>query len=238
MTEWKMVHGKDDDPLGPATYVAEAYGVKFNPPIAQAEVGALIGKLGVAMREYVATIVAANDKMRKAVPLEKSKKALAENILRHIMESHRKETGQTLVMVQGESQTTTTQQTVSEHKTLAEKYNAYEGTLAEWDLNRAIIVRSCEDYVLRLESVGAIRSSMKVTVRDLVHHLKEELSFFTEEYAEKVLATLVSDGWVLFNSEGETRILPYGKGVPGYDAKRCAADHPAWSRSIEDPWLL
>ena len=37
---------------GPKTYVAEAYGVKFNPPLAQAEVGALIGKLGLAMREY------------------------------------------------------------------------------------------------------------------------------------------------------------------------------------------
>jgi len=238
MSEWKMVHGEGDDPLGPKTYVAEAYGVKFNPPLAQAEVGALISKLGVAMREYVATIVAANDKMRKAVPSEKSKKALAENILRHIMENHREETGQTLVMVQGESQTTTTQEVVSEHKTLAEKYNAYEGTLAEWDLNRALIVRCCEDYVLQMESIGTPRPSMKVTLRGLVDTLTNELPFFSEEYAEKVLATLISDGWVLFNSEGETRILPYGKGVPGYDATKCAADHPAWSRSIEDSWLL
>lgn len=239
MTEWKMVHGEGDDPLGPKTYVAEAYGVKFNPPIAQAEVGALIGKLGKAMREYVATVVAANDKMRAHVPSDKAQKALAENILRQIMENHRKETGQTLVFVQGESQETTTETNmVSEHKTLAQKYNAYEGTLANWDLNRALIVRCCEDHVLEMESIGTHRSSMRVTLRDMVERLSKELPFFTEEYHERVLPTLISDGWVLFNSEGETRLLPYGKDVPGYDSKKCAADHPAWSRKLEDPWVL
>ena len=239
MTEWKMVHGEGDDPLGPKTYVAEAYGVKFNPPLAQAEVGALIGKLGLAMREYVKTIVDANTKMRKAVPDDKTKKALAEKILLQIMENHREETGQTLVMVQGKSQAAPTAEvSVSEHKTLAEKYDAYDGSMPAWDLNRAVLVRACEDYVLQMESVGTARSGMRVTLRLLVEELTEKIPFFTEDYAQKLLPTLVSDGWVLFNAGGETRILPYGKGVPGYDASKCAADHPMWSRKLEDPWLL
>jgi hypothetical protein len=239
MTEWKMVHGEGDDPLGPKTYVAEAYGVKFNPPIAQAEVGALIAKLGKAMREYVVTIVTANEKMRKSVPSDKSQKALAEKILQQILENHRAETGQTLIMVQGKGQTTNeVAEEASEHKTLAEKYNAYEGALAPWDLNRALIVRCCEDYVLGLESVGTVRSNMSVTLRKLLEELKENLPFFTEEYNEQVLPTLISDGWVLFNAQGETRVLPYGKGVPGYSPSKCAADHPMWSRKLENTWAL
>lgn len=241
MSEWKMVHGEGDDPLGPKTYVAEAYGVKFNPPLAQAEVGALIGKLGVAMREYVQTIVDANTKMRKAVPSDKTKKALAEKILFHIMEGHREATGQTLVMVQSKSQDApaeSTEKLVSEHKTLAQKYDAYDGGMPAWDLNRAVLVRACEDYVLQMESIGTARSAMRVTLRLLVEELEKSVPFFTDDYAQKLLPTLISDGWVLFNTGGETRILPYGKGVPGYDASRCAADHPMWSRNIEDPWLL
>lgn len=234
-----MVHGEGDDPLGPKTYVAEAYGVKFNPPIAQAEVGALIAKLGKAMREYVETIVSANNKMRKSVPSDKNLKMLAEKILQQIIENHRAETGQTLVMVQGESQvekTSTIEK--SEHKTLAEKYNAYEGALAPWDLNRALIVRCCEDYVLALEAKGTQRGSMSVTLRGLVEQLTKELPFFTEHYHEHVMPTLISDGWVLFNAQGETRLLPYGKGVPNYDSKKCSADHPMWSRKLNEPWDL
>ena len=239
MTEWKMVHGEGDDPLGPKTYVAEAYGVKFNPPISQAEVGALIAKLGKAMREYVKTITDAHDKMYKSIPDDKSMKALAQNILRQIVANHRKETGQTLVFVEGDSQEKISQPTnVSEHKSLAQKYNAYDGALANWDLNRALIVRCCEDYVLEMESVGTLRSGMRVTLRNLIEKLNGELPFFNDLYAEKVLPTLISDGWVLFNHEDETRLLPYGKGVPTYDESKCAADHPAWSRKLEDPWVL
>lgn len=239
MTEWKMVHGEGDDPLGPKTFVAEAYGVKFNPPIHQVEIGTLIASLGKAMRTYVGEIVEANDKMRRSIPSDKSKKALAEKILSQIVNNHREETGHTLVFVQGAGQQTQSTDVISsDHKTLAQKYSAYDGALAEWDLNRALIVRSCENYVLEMESIGTKRIAMQVTLRHLVERLNEEVPFFNEEYASKVLPTLISDGWVLFNHSGETRLLPYGKGVPSFDASKCAADHPAWSRELEDPWIL
>ena len=100
MTEWKMVHGEGDDPLGPKTYVAEAYGVKFNPPISQVEVGALIAKLGKAMREYVKTLDA-HDKMYKSI-LMTNRWAQAKYFAR-LWESSKKNR-QTLVFVEGESQ--------------------------------------------------------------------------------------------------------------------------------------
>ena len=60
----------------------------------------------------------------------------------------------------------------------------------------------------------------------------------TESLASHLLPTLISDGWVLFNLDGETRLLPYGEGVPNYDASKCALDHPMWTRDLEIPWVV
>ena len=149
MTEWKMVHGEGDDPLGPKTYVAEAYGVKFNPPLAQAEVGALIGKLGLAMREYVKTIVDANTKMRKAVPDDKTKKALAEKILLQIMENHREETGQTLVMVQGKVK-------------LPPQRRSASANTKRWQRSTMLTMAQCQRGIL----IELCSESLKITCSD------------------------------------------------------------------------
>ena len=61
MTEWKMVHVRDD-PLV-LRHMWLRHGVKFNPPLAQAEVGALTVSRSCD-EEYVKTIVDANTKMR------------------------------------------------------------------------------------------------------------------------------------------------------------------------------
>ena len=66
MTGWKYVHGKGDDPLGAPTYVESAYGVKFDPPVSQAEMGKMIGTLGASVRQYVEETVAANKKLKNA----------------------------------------------------------------------------------------------------------------------------------------------------------------------------
>ena len=44
MNQWTYVHGEGDDPLGAPTYVETAYGVKFDPPVSQAEMGKMISK--------------------------------------------------------------------------------------------------------------------------------------------------------------------------------------------------
>jgi hypothetical protein len=105
----------------------------------------------------------------------------------------------------------------------------------ENDLNRAFVVRACEDYVLKeLQRVG-IRSKLSVTLKKLIDYVVRELPF-AAEFADVLMPTLKAEGWVLFNHEGETRILPYGEGVPAYDAKLCNLDHPMWSRTLGIKW--
>ena len=241
MTEWKYVHGKGDDPLGAPTYVESAYGVKFDPPVPQSEMGRVIGTLGASVRQYVEEMVAANKKLRAGMPTDENQKILAHKLLEEILKRHQEETGETFMISKGGSQTTTetTEDTsVSEHKTLAEKYGAHSGAMNERDLNRAFLVRCCENYVLELNEKADSRIQIRVTLRDLLEKTTQELPFMGDLLGDVLLPTLISDGWVLFNQSGETRILPYGKGVPNYDASKCAMDHPMWSRNVEDSWVV
>ena len=239
MTEWRYVHGEGDDPLGAPTYVASAYGVKFDPPVSQTEMGRMIGTLGNAVRLYVEQMITANDQLSAAVPEDESQKALAGKLMEQILKEHQKETGATFVFKSGESQQTKTPEVdVSEHKSLAEKYGAYLGAMNEKDLNRAFLVRCCEDYVLGLDKTANSRIQIRVTLRDLLEEATKELPFMAGFLSDALLPTLISDGWVLFNHDEETRLLPYGKGLPSYDASKCAMDHPMWSRNIDDPWVV
>jgi len=240
MTEWKYIHGKGDDPLGAPTYVESAYGVKFDPPVSQADMGKMIGVLGASVRQYVEEMIAANHKLKNAMPRDASQKVLAEKLLAEVLKVHQQETGETFMIQTGDSQTTQTTEdnSVSDHKSLAEKYGAYGGAMAEQDLNRAFLVRCCEDYVLKLNKRADSRMQVRVTLRDLLEQAAEALPFMTDLLGKALLPTLMSDGWVLFNHANETLLLPYGKGVPNYDASKCAMDHPMWSRNVNDPWVV
>jgi hypothetical protein len=90
---------------------------------------------------------------------------------------------------------------------------------------------------LELEKKATTRGQIRVTIRDLLAKVGDKLPFM-KEGGSRLIPTLVSDGWVLFNVDEETRILPYGKGVPNYDASKCAVDHPMWSRTLEEPWVV
>ena len=241
MTGWKYVHGKGDDPLGAPTYVESAYGVKFDPPVSQAEMGKMIGTLGASVRQYVEESIAANKKLKNAMPEDESHRALARKLLNEIMKQHQEETGESFVILKGGSQKTNTPKQeviISEHKMLVEKYGAERGAMSERDLNRGFLVRCCENYVLALEQKADSRIQIRVTLRDLLEHATKELPLMADILSKALLPTLVSDGWVLFNQDGETRILPYGKGVPSYDASECSADHPMWSRNLDDQWVV
>lgn len=241
MTGWKYVHGKGDDPLGAPTYVESAYGVKFDPPVSQAEMGKMIGTLGASVRQYVEETIAANKKLKNAMPKNESHRALARKLLNEVMKQHQEETGESFIILKGESQKTQTPKQeviISEHKMLVEKYGAYSGAMNEQDLNRGLLVRCCENYVLALEQKADSRIQIRVTLRDLLEHATKELPFMVDVLSKSLLPTLVSDGWVLFNQDGETRTLPYGKGVPSYDASECSADHPMWSRNLDDQWVV
>jgi len=240
MTGWEYVHGEGDDPLGAPTYVKKAYGVVLNPPISQAEMGQMISKIGIAIREYVEAMIAANALLRAATPSDESLKAIANKLMKDTLNRHTEETGQTFIVMKGGQETDDepTPPPVSQHKTLAEKYGAYKGEMKEKDLNRAFLVRSCENHVLELEQQATTRGQIRVTIRDLLERATTELPFMTDIIGASLIPTLISDGWVLFNVDDETRILPYGKGVPNYDASKCAVDHPMWSRTLGEPWVV
>lgn len=240
MTEWKYVHGKGDDPLGAPSYVSQAYGVKFDPPMPQAEMGKVIATLGTAARQYVEAMISANDKLKKATPEDSSLKALAEKLLAQVLKQHQQETGETFAFRSGASQSTQQpkQAPLGQHKALVKKYNADVGAMSEDDLNRGLLVQSCENYVLELNAKVDSRIQIRATLRDLLERASEDLSFMKEHLPDALLPTLVSDGWVLFTHNNEVRLLPYGKGVPSYDASKASNDHPMWSRSLEDVWEL
>lgn len=240
MTGWEYVHGEGDDPLGAPTYVKKAYGVTLDPPVSQAEMGQVISRIGIAIREYVEAMIAANETLRAATPSGASMKAITTKLMRDTLNRHTEETGQTFIVMKGGQETTDepTPEPVFEHKTLAEKYGAYKGEMQVNDLNRAFLVRACEDHVLELEQQATTRGQIRVTIRDLLAKATDELPFMTESIGAALIPTLISDGWVLFNVDDETRILPYGKGVPNYDASKCAVDHPMWSRTLGEPWVV
>ncbi len=91
---WKYTHGENDDPLGPGTYVSEAHGVTFDPPLSEAEVGALIGMMSEKAEVFVKQCVQANAQLRKHLPEPGSKRELAMKILMLLIDSHRATTGE------------------------------------------------------------------------------------------------------------------------------------------------
>jgi len=201
----------------------------------------MIGTLGASVRQYVEETIAANKKLKNAMPKDESHRALARKLLNEIMKQHQEETGESFIILKGGSQKTQTPKQeviISEHKMLVEKYGAERGAMNEQDLNRGFLVRCCENYVLALKQKADSRIQIRVTLRDLLEHATKELPFMADMLSKALLPTLVSDGWVLFNQDGETRILPYGKGVPSYDASECSADHPMWSRTLDDQWVV
>jgi len=238
MTGWKYVHGEGDDPLGAPTYVAFAHGVKFDPPMPQSEMARMIGTLGTAVRHYVEAMIKANDGLKKATPEDPRLKALAGKLMEQILMQHQNETGETFVIRSGASQTAQKpkQEPLGQHKALVKKYNADVGALNEDDLNRGLLVQSCENYVLELNAKVDSRIQIRATLRDLLERASKDLSFMKDSLPEVLLPTLVSDGWVLFTHNEEVRLLPYGKGVPSYDASKASLDHPAWSRSLDNVW--
>lgn len=238
MTEWKYVHGEGDDPLGAPSYVSQAYGVKFDPPMPQAKMGKVIATLGTAARQYVEAMIKANNELKKATPEDASLKALAEKLLTQVLKQHQQETGETFVFSAGANKNTQQpkQEPLGQHTALVKKYNADVGALGEDDLNRGLLVACCENYVLELKQYAASRIQIRVTLRDLLEKAKMTLPFMVDSLSDVLLPTLVSDGWVLFMQDDEVRLLPYGKGVPSYDPSKVSADHPMWSRRIDDVW--
>ena len=219
-----MVHGPDDDPLGPATYVKEVYGVKMNPPLSQDEMGSLIATIGVAIREYVDAVVSAGDKMRKAIPAEADKKALAENLLAKLLDQHQKTSGQTLMIFKGDKKPEEEKKVVvkkltaeEKHRELASGYGFDKSNyITRNDYNRFALVKVFEDRVNQRRRLNGSKVGVVLRVRDIETRC-ESLPYLNGR-TEQVIPTLIDDGWMLSEIDGDLCIAPY-------------KSHPAWGKS-------
>ena len=67
-----------------------------------------------------------------------------------------------------------------------------------------------------------------MTSQKLFESCKERLRFIEDEDIVPMVRILMSDGWLMFNNDSdETIFLPYGRGVPHYDAE-VDIQHPFW----------
>ena len=237
------------DKNGVPIAVISAFGKTFSEELPLDKMVTINEMVSDAAATFVEESRKANAKLRKAEPKKKSEKEYAQAFLAYHLHMHQEETGERVTFVtpgkisenwdakeNSEEVLTKAEDARSEHRTLADKYNAYEGALEEDDMNRAFLLMACENYVLtKLEEVGT-RSGLKCTPVELWNYAIENVPFVQPGWKEFLLPTLVQDGWVLFqDKKAGTCILPYGSGVPGYDAE-IGVDHPAWARDPTVVW--
>lgn len=237
------------DKNGVPIAVTTAFGKRLSKELPLEKMVAINEKVSDAAATFVKESRKANEKLQKAYPADVAEKEYAQAFLAYHLHMHQESTGEVVTLVSpgqisvrwgekenGEEVLTNAEEARSEHKTLAAKYDAYEGALKEDDMNRAFLVMACENYVLtKLSEVGS-RSKISCSPRDLWAHVVENVPFVHADWEGSMLPTLVQDGWVLFNSKnGMVNILPYGSGIPGYDPEM-GVDHPAWARDPAVTW--
>lgn len=156
-----------------------------------------------------------NEKFKKGIPKKANELAYSKALLRYEITNYQKETGEIVTIIENGEKLWSS--------------NPLEGLSAP-QRNRALIVQVCEDYVR-----GIVNSTKKfdpmtcdITVTKLFESCKERLRFIEEEDSVAVVRILMADGWLMFNNaEDGTICLPYGRGVPYYDAE-VDIQHPFW----------
>jgi len=235
---WKTVHAGSDDPDDMPGHVAEAEGVTFDPPVPITEVQNVLLAMGKAASTYVKAVIEANDRLVKAMPAEGPLRQIAMARLEKTLKKHANEKGQTIAFVQSEQRTPETKspEWTNQHRELVKKLKVGKDFIPESDLSRAMLLKTCENVVLQHLKKAGERLNIRVTPRMLQEIAKDAHPEIHEMIQTKLLATLVNDGWVLYQVEEEIRVLPYGQGVPCYDPAKEKRDHPAWSRDPKSDW--
>lgn len=241
------------DKNGVPIAVTSAFGRRLSKAIPLDKMVTINEQVSLAAASFIDDCRKANKKLKKAQPTAKAEKEYAEVFLAYHLHVHQKETGERVTFVSPgklsdtwESQqkdnkvldeTKESVSTMSEHKRLVREYDATKEGLDENDINRAFLIMACENYILtKLKQVGS-RESLTCTVDELWLEAVQNVPSAQEEWEDILLSTLVQDGWILFEDKnGEVNALPYGSGVPGYDATFLSVDHPAWARDPDIEW--
>ena len=238
------------DENGVPVAITSAFGKQLLEELPLDKMQQINEKVSEAASNFVEESTKANIRLRKALPTEGAEKVYAQAFLYYHLHLHQEETGEKVTFVDpgrisdswvadtvnGQEILTSSEEARANHTALATKYNAYEGALREDDVNRAFLVMACENFVLHEFSKVGSRQRIKCTPTTLWEYVKEEAPFVQDEWEISILPTLVQDGWVLYNADdGSVQLLPYGSGVPGYDAE-LGVDHPAWARDPNLAW--
>ena len=228
--------------------ITSAFGKQLPEELPLSKMQQINAKVSEAAAEFIEESTKANSRLRKALPESGAGKEYAQAFLYYQLHLHQEETGEKVTFVDpgrisnswnvnGQDEIKTSSETArTTHETLAGKYNAYDGGLNENDMNRAFLVMACENYVLHEFSRVGSRQKITCTPAGLWAYVQTEAPFVQDEWENAILPTLVQDGWVLFTADdGSVQLLPYGSGVPGYDAE-LGLDHPAWARDPNLAW--
>ncbi len=240
--EWNNLEG---DKMKPPTHLFGAFGKELKTPLDMERVGQLNEKIGTAAKKYVEACAKANKLLEAALPEDANERTYAEAFLYYNIHLHQEETGQKVVFVsqgqisdswQGDETSEVVNEGRDNHITLVAKYEASKGSMRSEDLNRAFVVKACEDFVLEeFEKVGS-RGKIRATHARLWKYVTDKLPFAHESWEDQLIPTLVEDGWVIYQDpKGSVNLLPYGSGVPAYDPD-LGIEHPAWSRDPSVPW--
>ena len=223
--EWKFENG---EPVA----LTGAFGIKLPEEIGIDRLHLIHEELLNSSSQFIKGCVKINEKLQMSLPEEGSELQFAKAFVYYQLHLHQEQTGVKITFAnKGTNPATWTKK--------ENKKEPYEG-LNEAYKKRALLVAKCEEYVLNMYALleaGASREKLDITPRQLYEVCEGHYPWFGVDESKEgqfdnfrlFLEILLEDGWVVFNNSlGRSNILPYGEGVPHYDAD-LGVEHPMWN---------
>lgn len=221
--EWKFEKGMPVALTG-------AFGIKLPEEIEIDRLFEIQEELVESSSKFIEESRVSNRLLQKSLPTKATELQFATAFLYYQLHLHQEESGEKITFVDKGKITASWEKRSNE--------NDPYGELNDEDKKRAQLVAKCEEYVLSMYALLESTSIMelKITPRQLYEVLQGHYPWFGADDSDEgkiktfqlLLEILIEDGWVVFNnSEGQSNILPYGEGVPGYDAD-LGVCHPIW----------
>tara|TARA_B100000927_G_scaffold290203_1_gene288474 strand:+ start:841 stop:1527 length:687 start_codon:yes stop_codon:yes gene_type:complete len=222
--EWKFENGMPVALTG-------AFGIKLPEEIEIDRLFEIQEKIMITSSKFIEESEKANSKLQKSLPKKAAELQFARAFMYYQLHLHQEETGVKITFVDRGD--------INASWNKRDEKESFEG-LNESDENRALVVKTCEEYVLKMAALleaNASRKELKITPRQLYEACRSKLPWFggNDSDEERVktfqllLGVLMEDCWVVFNNEeGQSNLLPYGKGVPQYD-EDLGVEHPIWN---------
>ncbi len=238
--EFEYTYGPNDDRRMPPGKISKAYGIAFNPPLNAQEAIKLMVQTNAECTKYITAVTRANAELKsllekKPASLNPDMKKFAEATIWHMLELHRAETGEHIVIVKQNEPieksvkpTTKKEKSVQQpketkqpevtkecksHKQLVKELKAHKGALPPNDYNRHLLIQACEELV---KETGTARR-MQLTPERLWAHCRTRHPMLYGAWKKALVPTLVGEGWILSEGKNDSIvILPHDS-------------HPMWA---------